>query len=68
MKKSVLENFTKFTSKNLWFAKIPKTSFLQNNSARLLLAFSCTVTVFLNFVSFFLVAAHKKDSFKLRVD
>ena len=43
-KKSVLENFRKFTGKHLWFAKFSKTPFLQNTSGRLLLAFSCNVT------------------------
>ena len=37
MKKDVLENFPKFTGKHLWFAKLPKTPFLQNTPERLLL-------------------------------
>ena len=41
MKKGVLENFAKFTGKHLWFAKFPKTPFLQNTPGWLLLAFSC---------------------------
>ena len=32
MKKSVLENFAKFTGKRMWFAKFPGTPFLQNTS------------------------------------
>ena len=33
MKKDVLENFAKFTGKNLWLAKFSRTSFSQNISA-----------------------------------
>ena len=33
MKKGVLENFVKFTRKQLWFAKFSGTPFLQNTSA-----------------------------------
>ena len=44
MTKGVLENFRKFTGKHLWFAKFSKTTFLQNSSGRLLLAFSCNFT------------------------
>ena len=43
MKKGVYENFAKFTGKHLWFVKFSKTTFLQNTSERLLLAFSCNV-------------------------
>ena len=37
MKKGVLENFAKFTRKQVWFMKFPKTPFLQNTSGPLLL-------------------------------
>ena len=37
MKKVVLENFAKFTRKQVWFMKFPKTPFLQNTSGPLLL-------------------------------
>ena len=33
MKKGVLESFAKFTGKQLWFAKLSRTRFLQNTSA-----------------------------------
>ena len=42
-------------------------SFSLKSLSLLLFSFSMFF-VFLSFVSFFLVAAHKKDSFKLRVD
>ena len=41
MKKGVLENFAKSRGKHLWFAKFLRTSFLQNTSGRLLMAFPC---------------------------
>ena len=44
MKKGVLEDFSKFTGKHLWFAIFSKTPFLENTPGRLLLAFSCNVT------------------------
>ena len=37
MKKGVLGNFTKFTGKHLWSAKVSGTPFLQNTSATAIL-------------------------------